>query len=102
MKKDLFQKEKILQKASVWQNLRLYWELAVCLTFLSILAASFFGYYLFMQTDRESMADGEQNIVSTKTIKKERIDAVLEYFSKRREESGKILSTPSPVIDPSL
>jgi len=36
------------------------------------------------------------------TIKKERIDKILEYFSEREKKSIEIINSPSPIIDPSL
>ena len=78
-----------------------YWQLIVFAVFILILASFIFGYYLFMQINQESIlsvgSGGRQE-----TVKKERLEKVLEYFSLREKKSIEILNSPAPVIDPSI
>jgi len=78
-----------------------YWQLIVLTVFILVLASFLFGYYLFMQINKESVLSIE-SIGRQETIKKERLKKVLEYFSLREKKSIKILNSPAPVVDPSL
>ena len=71
------------------------------MTFVLILASCAFGLYLFMKISNESVAP-VINVGKQDTIKKERLNKVLEYFSEREKKSIEILNSPSPIIDPSL
>ena len=96
-----FKKEKKFKKGGSSLNLNLYWKLAIYFMFVTALLAFFFGLYLFMKINNEpvisSGATGEQ----IETVKRERIEKVLEYFSERKKKSIEILNFPSPVVDPS-
>ena len=104
MKIKFFTKEKKFgkEKESPWLNMNFYWNIAVCFLFIVILLSSFFGYYLFSRTNKESVGKSSNNSSQIQTIQKERIDKVLEYFSVREQKSSQILYSPSPIIDPSL
>lgn len=96
-----FKKEKNFKKENSPFSLNFYWELTVCFVFVATLLSFFFGYYLFMQINKEpvlSVGDISGQVV---TVKKERIEKVLEYFSLRKEKSNQIINSGS-VIDPSL
>ena len=97
-----FKKEKKFKKESSGFNPNLYWELAVCFIFVVILSAFFFGYYLFVKIDRKPILQVGNSSGQVETIKKERIEKVLEYFSLQQQKSNQILNSPAPVIDPSL
>jgi len=104
MKIKFFKKEKSFrkEKESLWLNINFYWKLSVLFMFLVIISSFIFSYYLFMKINKESVALPIASSGQIKTVKKERIDKVLEYFSKRQEKSTKILNSPAPVVDPSL
>ncbi|OGI62720.1 hypothetical protein A2818_02710 [Candidatus Nomurabacteria bacterium RIFCSPHIGHO2_01_FULL_40_12] len=97
----IFKKEKNFKKEGPWLNINFYWQLAVCIVFLTILLSLFFGYYLFMQINKEAVLEESSVSGQLETVKKERIDKVLLYFSLRAEKSNQILNSPSPIIDPS-
>jgi len=42
------------------------------------------------------------NVTTKETVKKERLEKVLEYFSTRETTSAEILNSPPLVVDPSL
>ena len=97
-----FKKEKKFKKESSGFNPNLYWKLAVCFIFVVILSAFFFGYYLFVKIDRKPILQVGNSSGQVETIKKERIEKVLEYFSSQKQKSNQILNSSAPVIDPSL
>ena len=103
MKIKFFKREKnFSKKESLWLNINLYWELAVCFMFVMTALAVFFGYYLFMQINKEPVMPLNSGGEQVETVKKERIEKTLEYFSLRKQKSDQILNSPSSVIDPSL
>ena len=104
MKIKFFTKEKKFtkEKENLWLNINLYWNFAVCFVLIIILVSSFFGYFLFLKTNKESVGKAGDTSAQIQTIKKERIDKVLKYFYIREQKSSQILNSPSSVIDPSL
>lgn len=102
MLKIFTKKEKKFVKESYGFNITIFWKMAVCLLIFILAASAVFGYYVFMQINKESSSGTIPPSNQFQTIKKERIDAVLEYFSKRKEKSTTIIASPAPVIDPSL
>src|SRR3989344_1891476 len=102
--KKFFKKQKSFQKKkeSFWLNINLYWKLAVCFVFVMDVVAYFFGYYLFVRVNKEFILPHGAESGQVKTVKKERIDKILEYFSSRKQRSAEILNSPAPVVDPSL
>ncbi len=99
-----FKREKKFKKEneSLWLKINVYWRLAVLFMFVVISLSSFFGYYFFIQISKEPMLPIPKTSGKTETIKKERIDKVLEYFSTRAQKSNQIINSPAPLIDPSL
>ncbi|OGI67807.1 hypothetical protein A2738_03345 [Candidatus Nomurabacteria bacterium RIFCSPHIGHO2_01_FULL_42_15] len=102
MKIKIFKKEKKFNKESSGLHLDLYWRLVVLFMFAATLSAFFLGYYLFGQTNKEIILPADEGDTQVKTIKKERIEKSLQYFSLRKEKSNQILNSPAPVVDPSL
>lgn len=90
------------EKENLWLNVNFYWKLAVYFMFVVILLSSFFGYYLFKQTSKEPVLSTSSDDGQVETLKKERVEKILEYFSIRKQKSDQILYSPAPVIDPSL
>jgi len=89
-------------KQTVWFNINFYWELAVSFMLIAFISSLFFGYNLFMKVNKEFVLSDDEKVGQIKTIKKDRIDAVLKYFSAREKKSNQILNSPSPLVDPSL
>jgi hypothetical protein len=101
MKIKFLKREKHFKKEGSWLNLNFYWNLSICVILLATSLSLFLGYYFFMQIDKE-YAPLEGGSGQIETVKKERIDKVLEYFSLRKKKSDQISNSPSPVVDPSL
>lgn len=97
-----FKKEKSFKKKNLQFNPNLYWIWLVCSFFLAAFLALVFGFYLFIQVNKENLAVSDGDTIVVEKIKKERIIQVLEYFSKREKKSNQIINSPSPIMDPSL
>ena len=102
MKIKFFKKEKKFKKETKWFDMGLCWKIAVSVMFLATIATAFFGYYLFQQTNKEPSLPTGGSSGQVETVKKEKIDRVLEYFSQRKQKSDQIINSPSPIVDPSL
>ncbi len=104
MKIKFFKKEKNFkkEKASLWSNINLYWKLTVLFMFVVVLLSFFFGYNLFRRISKEPVLSTDDIGGQVETVKKERIEKVLEYFSLRKQKSTQILNSPAPIVDPSL
>ncbi len=102
MKINFIKKENVFKKEKMNSNINFYWNLAVSFMFVVALACAVFGYHLFVSVSAESvpLSDGTSSRIDT--IKKERIEKVLEYFSVRKQKSNQILNSSVPVVDPSL
>jgi hypothetical protein len=97
----LLKKKKKFVKGGSGIKPDLYWRYILYTTFILIFLSCVFGIYLFMKINKESISP----VLDTNrqdTIKKERIDKVLEYFTERENKSSEILNSPSPIVDPSL
>ena len=79
-----------------------YWHIILSFGILLILLSAVFGFYLFEQTERESNLSINSSNELIPTVKKERIDKVLEFFTLREQKSKEIINSPSSVVDPSL
>ncbi|MFA6586001.1 MAG: hypothetical protein WCS86_02460 [Candidatus Paceibacterota bacterium] len=79
----------------------LYWRYILCMTFALVLIFCIFGFYFFMEINKESVSLFP-GVSGKETIKKERIDKVLEYFKEREKKSVEIINSPALIIDPSL
>lgn len=95
-------KEKSFRKKSSEINVQLYWNIIFYLGFVLMLAASAFGFYFFRQITSVSVLEESGGSKQTETVKKERIEKVLEYFAEKKQKSNQILNSPAPVVDPSL
>src|SRR3989338_6761050 len=56
MELKFLKKEKSFKKTNLFFNTNLYWQLAVCGAFILSVASCFFGYYLFINTNNESIS----------------------------------------------
>jgi len=102
MKIEFFKKQNNFKKKDFALNPNLYWMSAVFGTFILILAAAFFGYYLFAQINQEFVLPATNDSGQVPTVDKNRVEKVLNYFSNREEKSKEIIANPAPVVDPSL
>ena len=103
MELKFLKKEKSFKKTNLFFNTNLYWQLAVCGAFILSVASCFFGYYLFINTNNESISQSPiYDYKRNEVVNKEKIDTILDYFSVRKQKSNQILYSPSPVVDPSL
>lgn len=101
MKIEIFKKKNNYKKEDFRIKPDLYWKLILCLVFFITLASFAFGFYLFLQVNKEFVLPANSG-GQIETVDKERIEKVLEYFRVREERSDEILNFPPSVIDPSL
>jgi hypothetical protein len=95
------QKKTNFKKTNFYFNSNFYWGLIVCMVFIISLFSALFGYYLFMQVNKEPTVL-IQGLDPSQTVKKERLQKASEYFSVREKKSAEILNSSAPVVDPSL
>lgn len=79
----------------------LYWKYILLVAFILFIISCVFAFSLLTEINKKLILSTE-NVNRQETIDKEKLKEVLEYFSKRKLESTKILNFPSPIIDPSL
>jgi len=102
MKINIFKKKNNFKKKNSAPNPDFYWKIVMLCTFI-IMAGSFcFGYYVFVQTNKDMVLPAAKDNGQVPAVNKNRITNVLNYFSDREEKSNQILITPAPVVDPSL
>jgi len=77
-----------------------YWGILLLIVCVSIIVVVVFGYLIFQKSNK-SLGGDLAPVDSVEKIDQARIDDALEYFSKRANKSAEILSSPSPIVDPS-
>jgi hypothetical protein len=97
-----FKKEKNFRRKNFQINLSLCWELAVGFAFLMIILSSIFGYQLFTKINQEFVLPAINENGKVPTVKKDRLEKALDYFSIREQKSTEIINSPAPIVDPSL
>jgi uncharacterized membrane protein YhaH (DUF805 family) len=98
---EFLKKKKKFTKSDSRLRPDLYWRYILLITFILVLLSFVFGFFLFLDVTEDR--DFSAIILSEKdTLKKEKINSVLEYFQERENKSNEILNSPSMVIDPSL
>ena len=97
-----FKKEKHFEKENFKINPNIFWRIILGVFLLLVLAVSFFGFYLFTQSNKEADVPSENVGGPAAKARKDRIDSILKYFDERGKTSNDILSLPSEVVDPSL
>ena len=95
-------KPKKFKKQNFKVNSNLYWHLILLFVFVIILGSFAFGYYLFNNTSKEFSKYGEVTGSQKGTDEKAKVEKELNIFTDRQNQSLKILSSPAPVLDPSL
>jgi magnesium-transporting ATPase (P-type) len=101
MKINFFKTKKNFKKKNLDLNSNFYWKIIVGTVFLLVLSSFVFGYYTFLGVKEDSISSGE-TFLKKRSIEKERLEKVLEYFSLREKKSVEILSSPTPIVDPSI
>jgi hypothetical protein len=101
MKINFFKKKYNFKKKKFDINPTFYWQIAVFSTALIMTASFVFGYYLFIKINQEPVLPVANDAPQVGTVNKIRIEKVLNDFSERAQTSNEILSSPSPVVDPS-
>jgi len=98
----IFKIKKKFKKSEHQPDPDFYWKLVLFGTFILIFLAIFFGTRLFWKINKEDFSPAIQYDRQGKKISKNRIDAVLKYFTDRQTKSEGIINSPSPFIDPSM
>ncbi len=101
IKFDFLNKKVNLKKKDFFLNPNLFWEMAIFMGFILIIVFSAFGYFIFVNTGKESTPTGTGNDQSY-MVDKNRLNKDLNYFANRAEKSTEILKNPAPVVDPSV
>lgn len=101
MKINFSKKENSLKKKDFTFHPNFYWKIILLCAFVIILFSFLFGYYLFMQTNQESVLPAT-NGGEVSLVKEDNLEKVLNYFSERERKSIEILHSFAPVVDPSL
>ena len=78
-----------------------YWKLVLGTFFVLMILSAIFGVRLFMKTNGDTQLGTVEYNEQGKKISKERLDAVLKYYSDRAIKSQSIISSPAGVVDPS-
>lgn len=94
--------KKNFKKGSSVININFYWDMILLIAFCVILFAFILGFLVFRRVNTEIGFSAENTGKEIRTFKKERLDQVLGYFVEREAKSKTILSSPSPIVDPSL
>ncbi len=99
-----FKKEKVFkkEKESLWMSINFYWKLAVPIMFLVVIFSIFYGYYLFVNINKDPVLESNSTSGQFETVNKDKIGKAFDYFSIRKQKSNQILISPAPFIDPSL
>lgn len=90
------------EKANLPSKINFCWKLSVLFVFIVFVVSLIFGRYLFVEISKELVVSEISSNGQIQIVKKERIEKVLEYFSIRKQKFDQILSSPVPIVDPSL
>lgn len=78
-----------------------YWKIVLYITFFLLLFGAFFGFYTYLKINKDTNSSKSTSSLQVGKVDKARIEKVLEYFSSRANTSENIMSSPSPIVDPS-
>jgi len=99
MKIDFFKNN--FKKKTSEINPKFYWGIVFFITLVAIIVFLFFGYYIFVNTNKEPASGSASAAGQVGTVNKDSIENVLNLFSERVQTSSQILNSPAPVVDPS-
>jgi uncharacterized membrane protein YhaH (DUF805 family) len=102
MQINIFKKKKNFKKSNTRINRKFYWNLILGIVLLLVLGSFVFSFYLFNQVNQEFISSSENTTGRVGQENKDKIEKVLQYFADRDKKSTQIISSPAPVIDPSL
>ena len=102
MQLQFFKKSHSFKRRNSEINPNLFWIFIFFTGFFLMLLVFVFGYYIFTQISKGLVLKMDDISGRVETVKRERLEKTLEYFSLRKQKSNQILNSPSPVVDPSL
>jgi|SRR3990167_6140748 len=97
----IFKRKRSFKKGGLHSDPNIFWEALLLLGFSVFVASCVFGFYLFRTISQKFTSLGDQVQSETRTVSKERINKILEYFSDKQQRSSEIINSPSPIVDPS-
>ena len=100
--KKFINKTNTFKKSSWTINPDLYWKSILLLSGFMLAGFFIFGFLMVKKVNDDTNIEDTVNVVKIEAINKERLNNIIEYFSKREEVSNTIINLPSPVVDPSL
>lgn len=98
----LFKKKKVWKKNDFEINPNLYWRYLLVLVVVVIAGSFIFGVIIYGQIKSEPLSSFDSGKETERSDQKNSILEMLEYFEIRKEKSELIISSPSPVVDPSI
>ena len=102
MKIKFFKIKKNFKKGNFQINPNFFWKIILSLALIIAVSSFVFGFYVFMNLNSEINPETDTTSAQAGTIKKDRLEKILKYFSDKEKKSAEILNSPSPIIDPSL
>lgn len=102
MQLKILKQKKVFHKADLSTKPSLFWMMILVMMFLIITSSFGFGFYLFVKVNAEPTLSEDDLGGQVETVDREKLTSALDYFSERQKKSIYTLSTPAPVIDPSL
>lgn len=93
--------KKGLKKGSSVIDPAIYWEAVLFVALVLVVFSLTFGFFFFRKVNKEVTlpSDSAGGVAS---VREEKLSDILEYFNAREERSKEIVSSPAPIIDPSL
>lgn len=96
-----FKKEKKIKKDMSIIDPNIYWRVIIYFALFLIFSSFVFGFYLFRQVSSEPELPTSNKNNKVEKIQKERIDAVLQYFLDKEQNSLELLDSEERIPDPS-
>jgi hypothetical protein len=99
---DFLKTKKNFNKKNYQIDPNAYWRIILLVVLIMVLASFVYGFYVLLETNRDSFVSSANTNDQIEKNRKTRIDNILQYFSDREKKSEIILNSPSPIVDPSL
>jgi hypothetical protein len=97
----IFKKEKKFKKPSFNIDINSHWKLLLYVSLVLIIFAFAFGFYFFVVINKDFTVSVVKTSSQMEKVKKDRVDSILNYFLVKSQKVESILSSASPVVDPS-
>lgn len=94
--------KKVFKKDNFVINPNIYWQIVVSFGLVVIFSSLGYGFYLFKKISREPDSPESSVVNNTQKIKKERFEAISQYFYTKEKKSLEILNSPLLIKDPSV